>query len=307
MNLSSHFKAGRLILAMVLAPGLAFAQEKATLGVLAIRPTPALVASLPPDQKLELNRIIESLDGQLINSINATHKFDVVGRSDMDQITKEQQFDASGNVDPKSAAQIGKDAGAKYILTATVDHFQDNQETATFAGTGDTATKRVFTFSIAAKVYDSTTGKVLSAADFQSGEDAFKHIQQEHNYSVKNGELSDDLMVALARTMAEKIAIHVADDIFPIKVLIKSDNEVTINRGEGAGVAVGDTFNVFALGQALVDPDTGEKLGNEEVNVGKVTITEVDPRFSKAAIVSDTGIDKGAILRRPQQPAQPAQ
>ena len=186
------------------------------------------------------------------------------------------------------------------ILTATVDDFQDYVETATFDGTGRSATKRVFRFSIVAKIYDSTSGKLLGTADFQTGNDEFKQIQEDHNYSVKNGELSDEMMVAIARTMAEKIAIHVANVIFPITVLIKDDSGVMINRGEGGGVAVGDTYNVFALGKQLVDPQTGEVLGNEEVNVGKVQITEVDPKFSKAKILEDSGINTGAILRKPQ-------
>jgi hypothetical protein len=100
--------------------------------------------------------------------------------------------------------------------------------------------------------------------------------------------------------LAEKIAVHVADVIFPIKVLIKGDNEITINRGEGAGVAVGDTFNVFALGKEMIDPDTKESLGRQEVKVGQVKITEVDPKFSKAQVLQDRGIDTGAILRKPQ-------
>jgi hypothetical protein len=289
-----------ILLGAALLPVLASAQDKATLGILDIKPTSALADSLAPDKKLEMNRIIESLDGQLIDRISATRKFDIVSRSDMDQITKEQQFDASGNVDPKTAAQIGKASGAKYILTSTVDDFQDYVETATFEGTGRSATKRVFRFSIVAKIYDSTSGKLLGSANFQTGNDEFKQIQEDRNYSVKNGELSDEMMVAIARSMAEKIAIHVADVIFPIRVLIKDDDGITINRGEGGGVAVGDVFNVFALGKQLVDPDTGEVLGNEEVNVGKVQITEVDPKFSKAKVLEDTGIDKGAILRKPQ-------
>jgi hypothetical protein len=224
----------------------------------------------------------------------------VVGRSDLDNVIKEQDLGASGNVDAKTAAQAGKLTGAKYLLVATVDDYQDYVEKATFAGTGDTATKRVFRFSIVGKIYDSTTGKLLESANFQTGNDEFKQIQQERNYSVKDGELSDEMMVAVSRSMAEKIANHVADVIFPIKVLIKGDNEVTINRGEGAGVAVGDTFNVFALGQELIDPDTKESLGRQEVKVGQVKITEVDPKFSKAQVLQDTGIDKGAILRKPQ-------
>jgi hypothetical protein len=88
--------------------------------------------------------------------------------------------------------------------------------------------------------------------------------------------------------------------IYPAKILIKRDKEVTINRGEGGGVAVGDTFNVFALGEELIDPDTKESLGREEAKVGKVKITQVNPKTSLADILDDTGIDKGAVLRRPQ-------
>ena len=88
--------------------------------------------------------------------------------------------------------------------------------------------------------------------------------------------------------------------IFPAKVLVKRDNTVTINRGEGSGVAVGDTFNVFALGEEMVDPDTKESLGREEVKVGKVKISQVNPKTSMATISEDTGINQGAVLRKAQ-------
>ena len=108
------------------------------------------------------------------------------------------------------------------------------------------------------------------------------------------------MMVAVARDLAQKIANRLVDVIYPAKILIKRDKEVTINRGEGGGVAVGDTFNVFALGEELIDPDTKESLGREEAKVGKVKITQVNPKTSLADILDDTGIDKGAVLRRPQ-------
>jgi curli biogenesis system outer membrane secretion channel CsgG len=283
-------------------PALALAQDKATLGVSSIKPTDSLAASVAADKKLEMGRIIDSLDSQLVDRINATRKFDVVGRSDLDKIVKEQDLGASGNVDSKTAAQAGKLAGAKYLLVATVDDFQDYVERATFEGTGDTATKRFFRLSVVGKIYDSTTGKLLESANFQTGNDQFKQIQQERNYSVKNGELSDEMMVAVSRDLAQRIANRIADVIFPAKILLKDDSGVTINRGEGAGVAIGDVFNVYALGQELIDPDTKESLGHQEVKVGRVRITEVDPKFSKAAVLEDTGIDKGAILRKPQGP-----
>jgi curli biogenesis system outer membrane secretion channel CsgG len=314
---NSFWKTSLVIGSLALLPLFASAQEKATLAISSIKPTPALLDSanakiettstaggkreaMEFNLKQELNRITESLDSQLIDRVNATRKFDVVGLSDLSDIMKEQDLGASGNVDAKTAAKSGKLAGAKYLLVCTVDDFDDYIEKATFEGTGQTATKRVFRFSVVGKLYDSTTGKLIESANFQTGNDEFKQIQMERSYTVKSGELSDDIMVAIARNMAEKIANHITDVIFPAKVLVKRDNIVTINRGEGAGVAMGDVFNVFAQGEELKDPDTGELLGREEVKVGKVKISQVNAKTSQAEVLEDTGIDKGAVLRKAQ-------
>jgi curli biogenesis system outer membrane secretion channel CsgG len=287
------------LLSVLLLPTLSSGQEgKATLAVSSVKPTASLAASIKPDKKASMGRIVESLDSQLIDRINATRKFDVVGRSDLGDVLKEQDLGASGNVDAKTAAQAGKLTGAKYLLVTTVDDFQDYVEKATFADTGRSATKRVFRLSVVGKVYDASTGKLLESANFQTGNDDFKRIQEERSYSTKDGELSDELMVAVARDLAQKIATRISDVVFPAKVLLKRDKEVTINRGEGGGVAVGDVLNVYALGEELTDPDTKESLGREEVKVGKVKITQVNPKTSMADILDDTGIDKGAILRK---------
>ena len=296
-----HF--GYALLAAALLPLFANAQDgKATIAVSSIKATSSLDASIKPDKKLELGRIIESLNSQLMDRINATRKFDVVGRSDMSDILKEQELGASGNVEAKTAAQAGKLAGATFLLVTTVDDFQDYVETANFEGTGRSATKRVFRVSVVSKLYSSSTGKLIQSANLQTGNDEFKDITENRSYSTKDGNLTDELMVAVARNLAEKIATHFADVIFPAKVLVRRDKEVTINRGEGGGVAVGETFNVYALGEEMIDPDTKESLGREEVKVGKVKITQVNPRTSTAEILEDTGIDKGVILRKASQP-----
>jgi curli biogenesis system outer membrane secretion channel CsgG len=294
---------GLSLLAAALLPALASAQEgTATIAVSSIKATASLDASVKPDKKLELGRIIESLNSQLTDRINATRKFDVVGRSDLGDLLKEQDLGASGNVEARTAAKAGKLAGATFLLVTTVDDFQDYVETATFEGTGRSSTRRVFRLSVVGKLYDSSTGKLIESANLQTGNDAFKDISENRSYSTKDGNLTDDMMVAVARNLAQKIATHFAEVIFPAKVLTRRDKEVTLNRGEGGGVAVGDKFNVFALGQELIDPDTKESLGREEVKVGTIKITQVNPKTSTAEILDDAGIDKGAILRKASQP-----
>ena len=312
---TSFLKTSLAVCSLALLPLLASAQEKSTVAISSIKATPSLLSSVNAktvtstqnggkreamefDLKQELNRIIESLDSQLIDRVNATRKFDVLSRSDLADVMKEQDLGASGNVDAKTAAKAGKLSGAKYLLVCTVDDFQDYIEKAAFEGTGQTATKRVFRFSIVGKLYDSTSGKLLESANFQTGNNEFKQIQMERSYSVKSGELSDEMMVAIARSMAEKIANHIVDVVFPAKILIKRDTIVTINRGEGGGMVEGDVFNVFAQGEELKDPDTGEVLGREEVKVGKVKITQVGAKTTQAEILEDTGVDKGAVLHK---------
>ncbi|MBU3729621.1 MAG: PEGA domain-containing protein, partial [Phycisphaerales bacterium] len=54
-------------------------------------------------------------------------------------------------------------------------------------------------------------------------------------------------------------------------------------------------------GQDMVDPDTGEALGSEEIRVGWARVTNAGPRFSTAQAIEDFGIDRGSIMRlRPE-------
>lgn len=300
MKIVSDIKNSILLCGLVLVtPVVAWAQLE-TLGVGAVKLTPAVVQSAARSgKKVEMDRVVQSLDGQLIDRINATRKFQIVGRSDLKEILKEQSLADSGNVDAndKASVQQFKLAGAKYILVTTVDDFQDYIETATFQGTGRSATKRVIRFSCVGKIYEITTGKLLESTNFQISN---KDISENKTYSTRDGMLSDELLVAIARNMAEKIANRVTDVIFPPKVLSKRDKQITINRGDGTDIAIGQIWNVFAAGEELIDPDTKESLGREEVLIGKVKITGVLPKTSTAEILEDHGIDKMAILRKAQ-------
>lgn len=283
----------------LLIPASVWAQKE-TLGVSTVKPTPAVVQSVEKMGKMVMmDRVIQSLDGQLIDRINSTRKFEVVARSDLRDVLKEQEFAVSGNVEThdKSSAQQFKISGVKHLLVTTVDDFQDYNEVATFQATGRSATKRVIKLSCVGKIYDSTTGKLLESANFQISN---KDFTENRTYSTRDSELSDELMVAIAREMASKIANRVIDVIFPPKVLSRRDKQITINRGDGTDIAIGQIWDVFAVGEELIDPDTKENLGREEVVVGKIKITSVLPKTSTAEVLEDYGIDKLAILRKAQ-------
>jgi curli biogenesis system outer membrane secretion channel CsgG len=286
--------------ALALTPAIALAQSgKETLAISSVQPTASLKASMERAGKtLSLGRVVEAFDSQLIAQVNATRKFEIVGRSDLKDVVKEQELGQSGNVDAKTGAQAGKLAGAKYLLVTTIDDFEDSTERMEFKELKKVGIKRKIHIGAVAKIYDSTTGKLLESANVRIDR---KDDRSDAADLQKNAELTDALLADAVQDTATQVATRVADIIFPVRVLVKRDRQITVNRGEGTGIEPGQVWNVYALGEELVDPDTKESLGREEVLVGKARIVSVAPKTSTAEILEDTGIDKGAILRLPPQ------
>ncbi len=303
MNLNfSAFTGLRLLAASLLCSTALLAQETApapaatpvatpgikTIGIAKVKATPAILANAAgADRKNSVDRMTQALDGQLISAVQQTRKFTVLARSDSDALIEE-------------AGATGKSFSfgeANYLLVVTVDDFQDFIQTATFAALGKTATKRVIRFSAIGKIYETKTNKLIESANFQE-----QNLDTEEllaNSASTGGELSDALLLSLTRRMSEQIAQRVADVIYPAKIMAKTGKVVTLNRGDGTAIAVGQLWEVFALGEEMTDPDTGASLGREEVSVGKVRITRVTAKTSQAEINGeDLGIDKGAIVRR---------
>lgn len=303
MNLNfSAFTGLRLLAASLLCGTALLAQETApapvatpvaapgikTIGIAKIKATPAILANAAgAERKNSIDRMTQALDGQLISAVQQTRKFTVLARSDADALIEE-------------AGATGKSfsfGDANYLLVVTVDDFQDFIQTATFAALGKTATKRVIRFAAVGKIYETKTNKLIESANFQE-----QNLDTEEllaNSARTGGELSDALLLSLTRRMSEQIAQRVADVIYPAKIMAKTGKVVTLNRGDGTAIAVGQLWEVFALGDEMTDPDTGASLGREEVSVGKVRITRVTAKTSQAEINGeDLGIDKGAIVRR---------
>jgi hypothetical protein len=252
-----------------------------------VKPLGALVESVTAaGRKNSLDRVVQSLDSQLMDRVQNTRKFEVIARSDMSSILKEADF--SGG-----SFQV---SGVDYLLVTTVGDFQDYAETREFAALGKSASWRVIRLAIVSKIYDGKTGKLIESTNIP-----VERREQTENgaNSSKNGDLSDALLQQATAEAADAVATRVADVIYPPRIVSKIDRQVTISRGEGSGVSVGQVWEVFALGEEMIDPDTNASLGREELKVGQVRISRVNPKTSQAEIIADSGIDKGALLRLP--------
>ncbi len=233
---------------------------------------------------LSIEQVLQALDSQVYDRIVNSRRFDVYDRSDADALLEEAGATGETFIFSK----------ADYVLTIRVDSFNDRQETRKFASLGKTMQARVVEASAVAKVTVGSTGLVVGTANIQvSVRDAESRSQ---NTVGRVGEASDDLINQATRELAQKLALRAVDFIYPARILATRGQIVTINRNDQSGIKIGQTWEVLAQGEQLVDPDTGDVI-MEEVYVGKVEVVRVTPQYSQAKVVEDFGIDKGAVVR----------
>jgi curli biogenesis system outer membrane secretion channel CsgG len=290
MKLTRFLLAALAAATLAAGPATALAQDAAApgkkkLAVTKIAANPAVAQRMSAQGvKLSLDTILEALDSQLHDRLLNTRRFEMIERGDADALAKEAG--ASG--------QMFAFNGADYILTVRVDNFNDRTETRRLQSLGKTIMGRAVEISAVAKITEVSTQRAIASANFAVKKYDSENRSENTTHAV--GEATDILMSDAVRELAQKIASRTTDVVYPARVLAKRDRTVTINRNDQSGIAVGQIWEVYALGDELVDPDTGEK-SREEVLVGKVKVTRVTPQNSQAEVVEDTGIERGAIVR----------
>ncbi len=147
--------------------------------------------------------------------------------------------------------------------------------------------------TLRSRLYDAQSGELL-----QSKTTFYARGRSYTAADVRNNEPSmGDLYQTAAVDLANWERTIIEDDLFPIKVLQIKDKQVLINRGSDSGIQINTHYNVWAKGETIKDPDSGEILGSVDDNVGEVYIRELQPKFSRALISEDNGIKVGSNLR----------
>ena len=219
-------------------------------------------------------------------------RFGVLDRDRPDVFEAERDLLQSGDVDPRERARLGKVLGADYLVYGSVDRLlvEDRSDTLEITGEargGDVATARVrFT--------------VLAVATRQVKWSSSVTL----DHAIRGSVHPEQLAEALLDAAAARIVDELTENIYPPKVTqVIGGGRFVVNRG-GNTVAAGDLFEVFAVGEWLIDPDTGEKLDRLETSVAVARVREVKPKYSVAEVISEPAeLSRGMVLRRRDAPA----
>jgi curli biogenesis system outer membrane secretion channel CsgG len=226
-------------------------------------------------------------------------KFTVLEREKLELVMKEQGLAATGAVDAQTAAKIGRLLGVKYILTGGIDKFAINTTRGGIGafGVGGSMTQAEATVNV--RFIDTTTAErvVAIAADgeVKKGGGAFRgtSLSREAEWGIASEAIEKASKAVVDKlvtgTYLAKIGSAAGSAVAEGRIIKVDGDKAWINLGASAGLKVGDAFNIIAVGEELIDPDTGAKLGADEKETGSGTVTEVQEKY---AIITFTGTAK---------------
>jgi curli biogenesis system outer membrane secretion channel CsgG len=250
------------------------------------------------------NRIdTEFSENQLLAS-----KFSVIERDKLNLVLKEQGLAATGAIDPSTAAKVGKILGIKYIVMGGIDRFSIDNTKGGIGRLGVGGNMVQSTVTISLRFVDATTaervvsisaeGNVKKGGGFVGG----TSLSRDSEWGIASETIEKAAKAVVAKLATGDYLARVTSAATPAggvegKVIKVDGNRAYINLGSSAGIKVGDKFNILSIGEALVDPDTGAKLGADEKQTGSGSVVEVQDKF---AIITFTGTAKAKdTLRKP--------
>lgn len=250
------------------------------------------------------------IDTAFAEDSQLSDRFSVVEREKLALIMKEQGLSSAGAVDPKTAAQVGKMLGVKYIITGAVDSFSINNTKAgigsvggAIGGLGGNMVQANAVISL--RIIDTTTAErlvsVSADAEVKKGGAAYRGtgMSRDAEWGIAS-EAAEKASKALVKKFVSGNYIAKLGKGGPAvlegKVIKVDGQRAWINIGASSGVKVGDTFTVFKIGEELIDPDSGAKLGATEEKIGTAEVVDAQEKF---AVVTVTGkAANGMVLRK---------
>jgi len=220
-----------------------------------------------------------SLADMAITYLHNTGKFNVVERTRLDKVMREQEFQLSDLVESQ-AAQVGRLLGADAVVFGTV------------TGTSYEEVQKVSYNILQTEVQvdircvDATSGQVIYSEQSVGRVDKKLIIDSRGNIVSGNRDPKSEYAEACRKALSQACAQIAAK--FPLLgyvVSVQGDQVIT-DVGSARGVQPGSQFIVFRKGEAVIHPATGQKLGWSKEVIALIQIDSSEEKMSTGRVLT---------------------
>ena len=223
----------------------------------------------------------------LVSKMTQARKFTILDRENSNYYQAEKNFLLSGNSSQDELLKLGKRLGTDYLLIGQILDLSIQKITEKSNIGLPSTSQTVCNATISYRIMMMATQQV------KWSETISKQFNIEENSNLNSKE-------AVVANATDKISgfilTNILNNIFPPKIVTVTKRSVIVNQG-GNSIETGDVYKAFQKGQRLVDPYTKEFLGYEEIESGRIEITQVNPKVSYAKVL-DGFVSAGMILRK---------
>ena len=220
-----------------------------------------------------------------------TGRFIVIPQQDMESILGQQRVGATGAINPATAARMGEILGLNAIVTGAVTAYSEAEEGSDYLVYK--VKKQIARVTVDYRIVDTTTGIQMMA---DSGAGIYEKStggalglgsKSSYDTDLRDGALRDALTKAMVNMMKQ-----LESQPWKGKIAKVAGNKIYINAGRKTGLKVGDRLDVYRVGEAIIDPDTHQKLGTTEDKVGQaiVQVNDLGDKADMSVAVTTSGM-----------------
>jgi len=251
----------------------------------------------------------QRVSDELISALAGSGSFEIIDREYLNKVAAEQTQGYGDRFSPEGAAKLGKLANADVLIIGQIDAFSANvaMENQTTALGTKTVQNGVVELRGTARVIQVETGTIMLAPSVTTeqkavlgqssttsggalGRFSLPGSSKNQNNQSSLPKLVDDAVHDVANQLSAKIstsalAMKAAPPV-PKFVGIE-DGLIVVNKGQNAGIKVGDRFNVVRpTDTGMKDPDTGQTIIRKKKQC-VLTITVVEDTISSGKCDGD--------------------
>jgi curli biogenesis system outer membrane secretion channel CsgG len=227
---------------------------------------------------------------ELATQLVQTGKYTVIERRELASILQEQNLGASGAVSGATAAKVGKLLGVQLILTGSITAFSIKRTSIGLRGIGGSYSNAES--KVDARLVNTETGEVMVVATGQGnkrmGGGYFRGVSAEQTFD--QGAAQEAL-----RPAVEQVVLKLGEQTAALQSMTPAAPEgqivstraglYYINRGQGAGIKVGQKFTVHHVVDEIKDAD-GRLLDKVIEETGVLEVTQVLSQSAVCKLVS---------------------
>jgi curli biogenesis system outer membrane secretion channel CsgG len=240
---------------------------------------------------------------EVVTQLVKAGKFTVIERAQLEAILQEQHIGQNGLVNPATAAKVGQLLGAQLIMTGSITQFSIERTQVGYRGVGGAYSKAESRLDV--RVIDTTTGEILLAADGAGskhmGGGYFNGVNAERTFNA--GAAAEALRPAVTTVVSRvtaqsfKVAATLAPASSSAQIVGSRDGSFYLNKGENAGIKVGQRFTVKHVVDEIKDAD-GRVLDKVTKATGVLEVTQVLSQSAIAKVVEGSAAQGDALEAR---------